>query len=88
MKAFELLGTRRFVDDWGKYAGSFDIFGAEGLSSGERTTFTGSEMAGLTGRFGTGLPLETETRAIEQAAQEAAIRRSELEILTGAARKK
>lgn len=88
MKGFELLGTRRFVDDWGKYAGSFDIFGAEGLSTGERTTFTGSEMAGLTGRFGTGLPLETETRAIEQAAQEAAIRRSELEILTGAARKK
>jgi len=87
MKALQLLGTKRFVDDWGKYMGSFDFFGAEGLSTGERATFTGSEMAGVTGRFGTGLPLETQTRALEQDKQETEARRKELEIRTGAARK-
>ena len=88
MKAFQLLGTKRFVDDWGKYAGSFDIFGAEGLSTGERATFTPTEGTGVTGRFGTGLPLETQTRALEQDKQETEARRKELEIRTGAARKK
>jgi hypothetical protein len=87
MKAFQLLGTKRFVDDWGKYAGSFDIFGAEGLSTGERVTFTPTEGAGVTGRFATGLPLETQTRALEQDKQETEARRKELEIRTGAARK-
>ena len=88
MKALQLLGTKRFVDDWGKYMGSFDFFGAEGLSTGERVTFEGSEMVGVTGRFGTGLPLETQTRALEQDKQETEARRKELEIRTGAARKK
>jgi hypothetical protein len=88
MKAFQLLGAKRFFDDWGKFAGSVDLFGAEALSTGERATFTGPEMAGLVTRSSAGLPMETETRALEQAAKETATRREEREIETGAAKKK
>jgi hypothetical protein len=90
MKAYQLLGARRFFDDWGKFAASIDLFGAGGIATGnvERATFTPAEMAGVVTRSSAGLPLETETRALEQAAKETAIRREEREIETGAARKK
>jgi len=87
MKAFQILGARRFFDDWGKFAASIDLFGSGGKATGERATFTPAEMAGIVTRSSAGLPLETETRALEQSAAETEIRRKEREIQTGAARK-